>query len=288
MKFETNCLKVFSKSLLLIVVTQNRIMFSPSKTKQGMGPVSRSKRRSSGVDPSGKGKIGFKLHRNTIKGICLFCICALFMILIYCVSIRETTDTPIEENAKRNISPERPLAGNINTENSQGTNQNILNVAIAIPLTKDPGTKAGFLDSITALSVSIDEAQSRHSITKVALVHESVIECLPMLWHFGFEVISKDIPINIDEIQNAHYVEQLLNSGCCGPSELLKLHIWTWTQYDYVIMMDADMHFHQNFDHLFDAISLGNIPNAKTKNNAEYKGKYLAWTEGASAYRKEV
>ena len=174
---------------------------------------------------------------------------------------------------------------NLNGEpSSTDTNPNALNIAVVILLTKDPGVSGGFLDSITALSVSLEEANSRHSITKVALVHEDVTHCLPVLWHFGFEVISRAIPIRYDEIENQQYAEGLKTDGCCGILELLKLEVWTLSEYDYVLSMDADMHFHQNFDYIFDAISMGNIPNAKTKIDAEYTGKYLAWTHGATAH----
>merc|ERR1711892_394777 len=61
----------------------------------------------------------------------------------------------------------------------------VLNIAVVILLTKDPGVSGGFLDSITALSVSLDEINSRHSISKVALIHEDVTRCLPVLWQIG-------------------------------------------------------------------------------------------------------
>ena len=258
-------------------------MFSSPKVKQGMGPIPRPKRRVSSLDPSAKRKSGLALRRDKIKGLILLCICLIFIVVIYCVSTREASDVPPEGDAKANVSPERPLTGSTNSGSSKGTDQNTLNVALAITVTKDPGSSDGFLDSITALSVSIDEAKSRHSITKVALVHDDVFRCVPVLWHFGFEVLSKPIPVKLDEIKNPEFVKEVKTSGCCGELELLKLHIWTWTEYDYVLMMDADMQWHQNFDHIFDAISMGNIPNAKTKDDTEYMGKYLAWTHGATA-----
>ena len=172
---------------------------------------------------------------------------------------------------------------NVNGMTVLSDDANVLNIAVVILLTKDPGISGGFLDSITAFSVSLAETESRHSIKKIALVHEDVTECLPILRLFGFKIISRSIPIKMDEIENRGFAEKLENDGCCGPLELLKLEVWTLNQYDYILSMDADMHFHRNFDHIFDVISMDNITNAKTKNNGEYNGKYLAWTHGASA-----
>ena len=62
-----------------------------------------------------------------------------------------------------------------------------------------------------------------------------------------------------------------------------ELEVWTLSEYDYVIAMDADMQFHRNFDSLFDSMSLNDTQNAKAKNKEEYKGKYLGWTHGATA-----
>ena len=57
--------------------------------------------------------------------------------------------------------------------------------------------------------------------------------------------------------------------GCCGLSETLKLYVWLWTEFDYVLEIDADVHFHKNFDELFEH----NVT--------------LGWTHGATAHMNQ-
>ncbi|ETO23990.1 hypothetical protein RFI_13169 [Reticulomyxa filosa] len=142
---------------------------------------------------------------------------------------------------------------------------NRLNVAIAILITKEPDETSGFLDGAGTLALSIENAHSIHDITLIALVHEDVHECLDIFEFLGFEIIRKPIPIRNEDIKNreiAKVLYEMLTDGCCGMLELLKLYTWTWTEYDVVISMDADMLVHSNFDEIFDVMF-------KHKNNTD-------------------
>lgn len=134
-------------------------------------------------------------------------------------------------------------------------------------VTKDPGTSGGFLDSMGALVISIVEAQSRHDIELVALVDESVKEVLPILKILGFKVVVKKMPIDIRKIKQDQLRNDIKTDGCCGPSELMKLWAWTMTEYEVVLLLDADVQFHKNFDELFDSLETT-----------------LGWTHGAGAF----
>ena len=49
---------------------------------------------------------------------------------------------------------------------------------------------------------------------------------------FGFKIIEKEVPIDVHEIRNPALRSEILEDGCCGIDELLKLHAWTMMEYD--------------------------------------------------------
>ena len=66
-------------------------------------------------------------------------------------------------------------------------------MAVTIIITKDPGIRGGFLDSAAALTVSIEEANSIHDITLIALIHKDVKKCVPVLKALGYEIRAYDV-----------------------------------------------------------------------------------------------
>ena len=144
-----------------------------------------------------------------------------------------------------------------------------LKVAVAILVTKDPGIQGGFLDSAGALTVSIEEAESKHDITLIALIHKNVTYCVPILKAMGYEIRAYDTPFQLSVVQNTKIAEEMAYDGCCGILEALKLYVWTWTEFDVVLSVDADMHFHKNFDELFELNTT------------------FGWTHGATAHMNQ-
>lgn len=138
-------------------------------------------------------------------------------------------------------------------------------VAVSILITKDPGTSGGFLDSAASLAQSVADAKSKYKIELLAIIAKEVTECRSALERMGYRLMIRDLPVQLEEIQNKKIREEIKTDGCCGISELLKLHAWTMTEYDRVLQLDADVHFHKNFDELF-----------------EYDTT-LVWTRGSSA-----
>merc|ERR1712007_99070 len=78
-----------------------------------------------------------------------------------------------------------------------------------------------------------------------------VVKARPVLELMGYKLVVRALPVPLEEIRNREYVKDLEEDGCCGASELLKLHAWTLKEYDRVLQIDADVHFHKNFDDLF-------------------------------------
>merc|ERR1712060_419654 len=118
-------------------------------------------------------------------------------------------------------------------------------------ITKDPGLQNGFLDSAAALAQSVLEAKSEFKLDLLAILSPEVINVRPALRRIGYRIVEKPLPVELSEIKNKQLVKELEVDGCCGPWEYLKLWAWTLDEYDRVLQVDADVHFHRNFDDLF-------------------------------------
>jgi len=124
-------------------------------------------------------------------------------------------------------------------------------VAVSILVTQETGERSGFLDSAAALALSVNDAQSSFEIDLIAMVTKDVIQGRWVLEQAGYKVIEKEIPVKPEEIKNQELVKEMIKDGCCGMSELIKLWAWKMTEYDRVLLIDPDVHFHGNFDELF-------------------------------------
>jgi hypothetical protein len=57
---------------------------------------------------------------------------------------------------------------------------------------------------------------------------------------YGWKVIEKKLPVELDEIENKEYANKMRDSGCCGADEFLKLWAYTLTDYHRVVHLDMD------------------------------------------------
>lgn len=85
-------------------------------------------------------------------------------------------------------------------------------------------------------------------IELVAFVVPSVKTSRPVLEKYGWRIIERGLPVEIDEIENKAYAENMRNSGCCGADEFLKLWAYTLTEYHRVIHLDMDSIIYKNLD----------------------------------------
>ncbi len=63
---------------------------------------------------------------------------------------------------------------------------------------------------------------------------------------YGWKVLERRLPVELDEIENKDYSERMRNSGCCGADEFLKLWAYTLVEYERVIHLDMDSVIYQN------------------------------------------
>ena len=71
-------------------------------------------------------------------------------------------------------------------------------------------------------------------------MHTSVVRSLPPLRALGWRIVQRDLPFPLSDIENQAYAEAVKTNGCCGHLELLKLHAFSLTEYQWVVHLDMD------------------------------------------------
>lgn len=179
---------------------------------------------------------------------------------LHSLSLSNNSDLNIDHS----ITTKKDLESNYsNIINSNNQNNNNLRskdeikkkkkIAYAITVTKD----GNFLDGALVLGHSARKIHSKrfknpddYDMDLVAFVTSSVKTSKEALEKFGWKVLVKGLPVELDEIKNEQYVEKMRNSGCCGADEFLKLWSYTLTDYEIVIHLDMDSIIFQTMDEL--------------------------------------
>ena len=122
-------------------------------------------------------------------------------------------------------------------------------VAYAITVTKD----GHFVDGALVLGYSAKKVHdaasgypSQYEADLIAFVAPTVKYARPVLEAYGWKVLERNLPVELNEIENKAYAESMRNSGCCGADEFLKLWAYTLTEYERVIHLDMDSIIYQN------------------------------------------
>ena len=129
---------------------------------------------------------------------------------------------------------------------STTTEQNRKKIAYAITVTKD----GPFLDGALVLGHAAlklhrhsdrpGQINSKYEAELVAIVAPSVVSSRSVLEKFGWKVVERELPVQLDEIVNRKYADEMKSSGCCGADEFLKLWAYTLTEYHRVVLLDMD------------------------------------------------
>lgn len=152
-------------------------------------------------------------------------------------------------------------------------------VAYAISITSCASNATTVFDGPAILSHSIHQVSIRHNATLsqydyklYAFVHPDATHCTNFLEFLGYEVLIRDLPFNLDDIQSKNYKSLIEQDGCCGSREFLKLWAFALTDHDIVVHTDTDVFFLKPLDTLFDAMldpdgaskhslaTMGNVP----------------------------
>lgn len=118
-----------------------------------------------------------------------------------------------------------------------------LKVAVAITILKMDREAGGWLDGVAVFAKSVQTAvaSSKYSHDLVALIHPDT-EGLARQYvePLGFRIIVEPVPVKPEEILNENFRKEIIKSGCCGISELIKIGAYKLTAYDFVLHLDVD------------------------------------------------
>jgi hypothetical protein len=122
-------------------------------------------------------------------------------------------------------------------------------VAYVISLIKcgdHQSTVSGLTDAVAVLRHSVHRnsvrsgTDSRYDYKFYALVHKDAERCSGDLKELGFEILVRDSPIKLEEIQSESLRKAVPKAWCCGHAEFIKLYAYTLTEHPVVVHMDVD------------------------------------------------
>jgi hypothetical protein len=118
-----------------------------------------------------------------------------------------------------------------------------LRIAVAVTILRiDPDNK-GWLDgaAVFARAVRDATATSKYPHDIIALVLPDAVEVSRRLLEpHGFIVMNSPIPVQPEEITSDDFRAEIVKSGCCGHSELIKFCAYKLIEYDFVMHLDID------------------------------------------------
>ena len=108
------------------------------------------------------------------------------------------------------------------------------------------------------------DSGSRYGYKMYSIVHPDAIDCAGPLADIGYELLIRDVPVPVDEIQGNFLRTKVVDNGCCGEKEYIKLHAYTILEHPVVVHLDLDTIVMKPMDDLFDVIlrDLDEQPNA--------------------------
>ena len=127
------------------------------------------------------------------------------------------------------------------------------------PLSNKAGGTVAFAVSITGCGsdpITEGAAVLKHSIHRssihgtlggrydyklFAIYHPSAEECALPLQELGYNMMKRDVFVQVSEIQGDFLRSRIESNGCCGEKELIKLEAYTLTDFPIVVHLDLDV-----------------------------------------------
>jgi hypothetical protein len=92
----------------------------------------------------------------------------------------------------------------------------------------------------------------RYDYKLYAIYHTDGEACALPLADLGYELLQRDTPVLVADIQGEYLRENIEKNGCCGEKELIKLEAYTLIQHPIVVHLDLDVLILKPLDALFD------------------------------------
>lgn len=152
------------------------------------------------------------------------------------------------------------------TSNNGKASKTVVGYAITVSGCPKEGSRgdfgAGISDGAAVLkhSIHLNSIQNPHSESSYdykmfALVHPEAESCArSALEPLGYEILIRDVPVPLNEIEGEYLREKVPANGCCGEKEFVKLHAYTLVQHPVVVHLDLDTLVMKPMDKLYDAM----------------------------------
>eukprot|EP00656_Telonema_subtile_P027927 TRINITY_DN30137_c0_g1_i1.p1 TRINITY_DN30137_c0_g1~~TRINITY_DN30137_c0_g1_i1.p1 ORF type:complete len:382 (-),score=77.92 TRINITY_DN30137_c0_g1_i1:163-1308(-) len=128
-----------------------------------------------------------------------------------------------------------------------------LHARVAVAASFDPK----YLDGARVLAQSVKQHMSQEwPMQMYALIPPkaaSDLKFIEQLKRFGYIPVQAGLKFKSDRIKGTHLREAIDTSGCCGMAELSKLEALRLTQFEWVLLIDADALVLKNLDKLLEA-----------------------------------
>jgi hypothetical protein len=123
--------------------------------------------------------------------------------------------------------------------------------------------------SIHLSSIQSPTSGSKYDYKMYALVHPEAEFCArPTLQPLGYEILIRDVPVPLNEIEGDYLREKVPANGCCGEKEFVKLHAFTILEHPVVVHLDLDTLVLKPMDKLFD-VMIDGVPKDGTNEGIE-------------------
>jgi hypothetical protein len=140
-----------------------------------------------------------------------------------------------------------------------------ITVAYALSLIKcgdHQSNVPGMLDAAAVLAHSVHThsvrtGQSKYDYKLYAFVHTDAQRCSQGLADLGFEILVRDTPFALADIQDETLRKIMPKAWCCGEKEFVKLYAYLLFQKPLVVHMDVDFLLTKPMDDLFNVMLLG-------------------------------
>jgi len=117
----------------------------------------------------------------------------------------------------------------------------------------DPITEgAAVLKHAIHLSSIHGNAGGRYDYKMYAIYHPDGEACALTLKDLGYELIQRETPVSVKDIEGKFLREKIESNGCCGEKELVKLEAYTLTGHPVIVHLDLDVVVLKPMDALFD------------------------------------
>jgi hypothetical protein len=173
------------------------------------------------------------------------------------------------ESIQQVLSPKTPISFKKMTTRVPVVQLHGVTIAIASTVTgcgEEPFTEGAAVLKHAIHRTSIHGTMGgRYDYKMYIIYHPNAMECTLPLADLGFELIQRDTPVNVSQIQGDVLRERIASNGCCGEKELIKLEAYTLIQHPIVVLLDLDVLVLQPMDAVFD-LMLSEEPNPDTSN----------------------